>query len=109
MKTALKLYLTEIDKTLKENKIENIEKIKSHHLNQIAIFQHERLIHLIVTSFVGIITILFLLFGLILSNILLFILFTLSMILFIHYIFYYYYLENNVQKLYYQYWCLEKK
>lgn len=69
-------------------------------INYIIFFQHERLVHLIVTFFVGIAMVLFFIGFLITENILVFVLFALLLCLFIPYIFHYYYLENNVQKLY---------
>jgi hypothetical protein len=69
-------------------------------LTEISFFQHERLVHLIVTVFTGICTILFLLGFIYFESITIFILFLLAFLLFVPYIFHYYYLENNVQKLY---------
>ena len=69
-------------------------------INYIVFFQHERLVHLIVTFFVGIAMVLFFIGFIITENILVFVLFLLLLCLFIPYIFHYYYLENNVQKLY---------
>lgn len=109
MRYDLKNYLTEIDKILSENKIKNKDEILENHLHQISFFQHERFVHLIVTVFVGICTTLFLLFGILLSNIYVLLLFGLTFILFVPYIFYYYFLENGVQKLYHQYWSLKEK
>ena len=109
MKDNLKEYLSYIDNLSSKEKIADLEKVIESHLIQIKFFQHERLIHLIVTVFVGSMTILFLLFGLLTSNIMLFILFAETLILFIPYIFYYYFLENGVQKLYKQYWTLLDK
>ena len=102
MKERILNYVQETDKI-----IENSEKITKekldYHLIQIKQFQHERLIHLIVTVFVGIIAILFLLFGLLEENVGLLIAFLGLICLFIPYILHYYLLENNVQKMYYQY------
>ncbi len=109
MKHDLKIYLEKIDNILKKDNIKNQEQVLKDHLIQIKFFQHERLIHLIVTVFVGTIAILFLLFGLLLNNLMLFLLFALTFLLFIPYILHYYFLENGVQKLYHQYWELEKK
>ena len=109
MRYDLKNYLTEIDKILSENKIKNKDEILENHLHQISLFQHERFVHLIVTVFVGICTTLFLLFGILLSNIYVLLLFGLTFILFVPYIFHYYFLENGVQKLYHQYWSLKEK
>ena len=109
MRYDLKNYLTEIDKILSEHKIKNKDEILENHLHQISFFQHERFVHLIVTVFVGICTTLFLLFGILLSNIYVLLLFGLTFILFVPYIFHYYFLENGVQKLYHQYWSLKEK
>lgn len=89
----MKMKLHEYIKYLDEGK----EKID---INYIIFFQHERLVHLIVTFFVGIAMVLFFIGFLITENILVFVLFILLLCLFIPYIFHYYYLENNVQKLY---------
>lgn len=109
MKENLKEYLTYIDNVIKQEKNKDLEQITKNHLTQIKFFQHERLVHLIVTVFVGSMAILFLLFGLLTSNIMLFILFLATLLLFIPYILYYYFLENGVQKLYKQYWNLLEK
>ena len=55
MKEKLQEHIKQIDNILKENKIKNKEEILNKHLKQIMFYQHERLIHLIVTVFVGII------------------------------------------------------
>lgn len=109
MKDNLKEYLTDIDNIISNEQNTNLSQIINNHLTQIKFFQHERLVHLIVTVFVGSMTILFLLFGLLTNNIYLYILFASTFILFIPYIFYYYFLENGVQKLYKQYWLLLDK
>lgn len=69
-------------------------------LNQIAFFQHERIVHLIVTMTVGLALLVVCiwcfssptLFGTVLAFLLL--------VLFVPYIFHYYRLENGVQRLY---------
>ncbi len=102
MKERILKYTQETDKII--DRKENITKERiNYHLIQIQQFQHERLIHLIVTTFVGTIGILFLLFGLLLENIGLLIIFIGLMCLFVPYILHYYLLENNVQKMYNQY------
>ncbi len=100
MKEALQSYLNELEES------KNIDQDKL--LKNIEIFQHERLIHLIVTVFVGISTIIFFGLGLIIENILLLILSLITLILFSFYIFHYYFLENSVQKLYTYYWNKKK-
>lgn len=89
MKIKLRDYINSLD--------EGKEKID---INYIIFFQHERLVHLIVTFFVGVVMSVFFVGFLLTQNILVFILFCLLLCLFTPYIFYYYYLENNVQKLY---------
>lgn len=109
MQESLKEYLTKIDNLLKENKIKNKDEILENHLTQISFFQHERLIHLLVTIFVGTIAILFFIAGITNTNIYFIILFASLLVLFIPYILHYFFLENGVQKLYKQYWHLKNK
>lgn len=76
---------------------------------KILFYQHERLIHLLVTIFTGTSTILFLLGFIAFEMIPLMLLFVITLLLFIPYILYYYSLENNIQKLYNYYFELKKK
>jgi predicted RND superfamily exporter protein len=69
-------------------------------LAQIGFFQHERLVHLIVTVTVAVLTMLTVLGALAWPGIFLSILTGLLLALLIPYIFHYYTLENGVQKLY---------
>lgn len=69
-------------------------------LIMIGFFQHERLIHLIVTVTFAILTIAALLTSFFYTNIGLYLLILLFLILLIPYILHYYILENGVQKLY---------
>lgn len=108
MKERILNYVQETDKLINENQKIPKERLE-YHLIQIEQFQHERLIHLIVTALVGILAILFLLFGLLTENIGLLIAFIALLCLFIPYILHYYLLENNVQKMYSQYDKLLKK
>lgn len=110
MKNYLNTYLSEVEKTLKKDlNAERRQEICQELLVKISFFQHERLIHLIVTFFTGILCCLFLLGFLILENIFLLVLFLLMLCLFVPYIFHYYFLENNVQKLYKIYDKLKEK
>ena len=89
--------------------LENTESIDTKDLLvNIKLFQHERLIHLIVTVFVGLATILFFGIGLLTDNIFFLILALITLILFAFYILHYYFLENSVQKLYDYYWNNKK-
>ena len=91
MKKQINNYLDEITKN---------KPSKEDLLTHISFFQHERLIHLLVTIFTGIIMILLFISSLFIDNILLIILLLLIITLFIPYIFHYYFLENKVQELY---------
>ena len=69
-------------------------------LERIQFFQHERLIHLLVTLFVGLAAIIFFLAFIVIKELLLGLIFLILFILFIPYIIHYYHLENGVQRLY---------
>ena len=92
MKKRIQEYVKYIDKLLEESPEgtdwdHEIEK----HLNQIAFFQHERLVHLIV-------------FALVVKNeIMILPLIILLFVLLVPYCMHYYLLENSVQKMYDQY------
>ena len=107
MKIKLKDYIQELKETLENNKVE--KGLSEDIFTWISFFQHERLIHLIVTFFTGIGTILFLLGALFFESIPLLLLFLITLVLFIPYIFHYYYLENGVQALYDLYFEAKKK
>ena len=109
MQEKLHEHLNKIDKILEEDKIKNKDGLLKDQLTQIQFFQHERLIHLIVTTFVGIIDIIFFITGVYTENIIFLLLFGLLLLLFIPYIIHYYHLENGVQKMYEQYWNLKNK
>lgn len=102
MKERILKYVQETDKLI-ENKSKISKERLEYYLVQIQEFQHERLIHLIVTIFTGTIAILLLLFSLLIENIGLIIAFITILFLFIPYILHYYLLENNVQEMYKQY------
>lgn len=99
MKKYLYNYIENIDSKIKENNIS--EKIKKEHLVKINFFQHERLIHLIVTISFAILT----LISVIISKYYCSFIFitTILLICLVFYILHYYYLENGVQYLYKQY------
>ena len=101
MKKQIQEYIKECDKNIKDKNIskEYLEDIKIH----ISFFQHERLIHLLVTFFVAICALTFFITSIYINNIYFLIIFLLFLVLFIPYIFHYFFLENNVQKLYIMY------
>ena len=89
------------------------EKLLAYHLHQISFFQHERLVHLMVTILFAILTFatFFLLYMQIGFSVLaveglswgLLALFMLLLVLLVPYIMHYFLLENSVQKMYTQY------
>lgn|SRR5574344_78660 len=105
MKKYLYDYIKEIDELIKSNKI--TKEILANHLTKISFFQHERLIHLLVTLFYAILFILFLALSflhwsfMIIAGILL--------VFLICYIIHYFHLENGTQYLYKQYDLMLKK
>ena len=70
---------------------------------QISFFQHERLVHLIVTVTVAILTLMSAGIFIATSYVPVIMLFALLMVLLVPYIMHYYTLENEVQKMYVQY------
>ena len=99
MKKYLYDYIKEIDELLKTKKIN--EDIIHNHLIKIKFFQHERIIHLLVTLFYAFLFIVFL--GLCAIHYIFFIVVFMLLIFLIFYIIHYFRLENGVQYLYKQY------
>lgn len=99
MKNRILTYRKYIDSLLQSDKDCDWKYIKQEHLTQVAFFQHERLVHLIVTITFAILELLtvcaYVIVGAIDSE--------LSMPLLVPYIKHYYLLENEVQKMYKQY------
>ena len=106
MREYIKSYIKEMDEFLNNKNHQNIKEVIENHLIKISFFQHERLIHLLVTLFYAIITVLFLA----LMNVsLIFMPIALILVVFlVLYIYHYFYLENSVQYLYKQYDNLKK-
>ena len=78
------------------------DKLKEH-LTQIGFFQHERLIHLIVTVTFALLEMLAILLSVIADSLFSILLPVVILILLVPYIRHYYILENEVQKMYMQY------
>ncbi len=89
--------------TLNDLSEKELDRLKVDLLTQISFFQHERLIHLIVTALFAILTILSVLSILFIQSTGLYLLTGMFLILLIPYIQHYYILENGVQKLYIYY------
>ncbi len=99
MREYLSDYVKEIDKKIEEKNI--TEKDIENHLIKIEFFQHERLIHLLVTLAYGI----FLFISvLIFTQIWIFVIVIyIALIFLLFYVRHYFFLENHVQYLYKQY------
>ena len=106
MKTKLSDYIKTVEEKLTKKHID--KNLAEEILTTIFFFQHERLVHLIVTFFTGISSILFLISFTYFESVQLLLLFIRTLLLFIPYIFHYYFLENGVQKLYDLYWQAKK-
>lgn len=104
MKKLLAYYQNLTSKSLSPQEAETA---KTRLLVQIQFFQHERLIHLIVTVLFALLTVITLLANLFLLQPLLLVLSLLLLVLLVPYIKHYYLLENGVQKLYEYYDILE--
>lgn len=105
MKKRLLNYLDDTDNLLKtpNYSYEEWQKIKKEHLIQLSFFQHERLIHLIVTITFALLEMLSLMLVMFQFSILALLFSLVILILLIPYISHYYLLENGVQKMYEQY------
>lgn len=109
MKKRILTYRKYIDSLLASDKQSDWKYIKQEHITQVAFFQHERLVHLIVTVTFAVLELLtvcaYVIVGALDSTLsfLLLILALLIIVLLIPYIKHYYLLENEVQKMYVQY------
>lgn len=100
MKKYLKEYVETIDELLKEDIIDIDQEIEKH-LIKIAFYQHERLIHLLVTLAYAIMAIISFIASI---ETPMFVFVGIILVLFlIPYVLHYFFLENNVQYLYKQY------
>ena len=104
MKKRILSYLDYIDKLLEEDSsdIDWDREVKKH-LDQIAFFSHERLVHLIVFCLVAVCTVMCILTFVVKSEIMILPLIILLFVLLVPYCMHYYLLENSVQKMYEQY------
>lgn len=101
MEKRLKDYLARMEQqTAAEMTEEERGRVLRDLLTNIGFFQHERLVHLIVTVVFALLTVMSMLISLLLEAALGFILPLAFMVLLVPYIRHYYILENGVQKLY---------
>ncbi|MCR4961028.1 MAG: hypothetical protein K6A74_06205 [Lachnospiraceae bacterium] len=110
MKKRILEYTKRIDSCLSgETEVSDWKALLEEHLVQIGFFQHERLIHLLVTLVFGILTVATIIVVALTGYIKLLVLAGGLLILLIPYIMHYYLLENEVQKMYGQYDEILKK
>ena len=105
MRGYIKSYIERIDSLINENMINN--DLINEHIYKINFFQHERLIHLLVTLFYSFIFIIFL--ALITLSYLFIPIAVILLVFVILYVYHYFYLENCVQYHYKQYDMLKEK
>lgn len=103
MKKRILAYRRKIDGILHEGGGCDWAALKTEHLIQIAFFQHERLIHLLVTGLFALMEIISVALVLVAFSPVVLILATAVLLLLIPYVWHYRLLENEVQKLYGQY------
>lgn len=102
MEQRILIYRKYIDELLKRDE-EDWETIRKEHLIQISFFQHERLIHLIVTVTFALLEVIVIGLCVVSFTLGVGLLAIVLLILLIPYIRHYYILENEVQKMYGQY------
>jgi len=99
----MKEYINEIDKIIDNKNNDNIDEIIDNHLIKIKFFQHERVVHFLVTMLFALMFLITFLYSLNNISIGIIILDIMFLVLLIPYIYHYYYLENSVQYMYKQY------
>ena len=99
MKKYLTEYIKYVERMLSEGGCDYAE-LKEKMLVQIGFMQHERLIHLIVTALFAVMLIMSILGTVLAPSVGMIALAAMFLIMMIPYTWHYYFLENNVQKLY---------
>ena len=109
MGKKLNSYIFSLRKLINSGKkIENIEALRRELLTEITFWQHERLIHLLVTILFALLTMYVLILIMFYQSIAVLVLFFALLVLLVPYIRHYYILENGVQTLYVIYEQLTK-
>ncbi len=101
MRDYMKNHIDLIDSYINNKKYKDLEEVLENHMTKIGFFQHERIIHLLVTLFYAMITLLFL--GLTILSFIFIPIAIIVLIFLVLYIIHYFYLENGVQYMYKQY------
>lgn len=101
MKKQILTYLSEIKAVLEANSPDtDWEEAAGRHLTKIGFYQHERLIHLIVTVLFALLEVISVATAVVTNFIGMLVLSVALLILLVPYIGHYYFLENSVQELY---------
>ena len=103
MHRYLQGYISFIDELISSGDTDRMSEILGEHLRQTEFMQHERLIHLIVTVLFAILLFISIAILAVTDRIVFALLTAMLLCLLIPYISHYYYLENNVQRMYRQY------
>ena len=109
MTKQIRAYLALLEQFFSaEHSDEELLKMRAELLQRIAFYQHERIVHLIVTMSFGVFFMLSLILVLNIGGIGLILLTVLFLAMLAAYIKHYYFLENSVQKMYLYYFKIEK-
>ncbi len=109
MTKQIRAYLAVLEEFFSaEHSEEELLKMRAELLQRIAFYQHERLIHLIVTMSFGVFFMLSLIMYFTQGGIGLLLLIVIFLVMLAAYIKHYYFLENSVQKMYLYYYKVEK-
>lgn len=104
MREYISNYVKYVDKVINDDKYK--DSFIEEHLQMIRYFQHERVIHLVITLFYAMLTLLF--WGLSLISLVFVIIAIILSIFLVCYIYHYFYLEKHIQYMYKQYNKLKK-
>ena len=107
MKKMISEYIASVEEKINSKKVDKA--LIDDLLLKISFFQHERLIHFLVTMLVAIITVILLVTSMFIDNIFILLLILIFVCLLVPYIFHYYILENRVQYMYNLYDNLKDK
>ena len=99
----VKGHMKKVDEFIAKDDWRGADEVIADHLVQIQFVQHERLIHLMVTFFFGAALIAAAVGAVVTGELMVIVLDVIFLLLVIPYIWHYYFLENNTQKMYEQY------
>lgn len=109
MTKQIRAYLAVLEQFFSvEHPVEELLKMRGELLQRIAFYQHERIVHLIVTMSFGVFFMLSLILYLNIGGAGLLLLTMLFLAMLAAYIKHYYFLENSVQKMYLYYYKIER-